>query len=133
MWKTMLVSNNQYHFTFWIWTILLSAYASLYFIYMMIVPINWVNIAAYVTELYTSKWRFVSFLISGIPFSPMIFALILYLSRTFTEIHLYHGLATLVILPFYFIVPESPRWLAQNNKEEQALKVLLKMAKINNK
>ena len=53
--------------------------------------------------------------------------------RTFTEIHLYHGLATLVILPFYFIVPESPRWLAQNNKEKQALKVLLKMAKINNK
>ena len=109
------------------------AYATLYFMYMLCIPVFWVNFAAYTTELYTSKWRFCNYLIGCLPINPLVFSLILYLNRTFTGIHLWGGIATMVILPFYFIIPESPRWLAQNNKEEEALKVLLQMAKFNNR
>merc|ERR1712018_729132 len=53
------------------------------------------------------------------------------MNRTFTGIHLWSGLANILILPFYFIIPESPRWLAQNNKEDEAVEVLIKMANFN--
>jgi len=40
---------------------------------------------------------------------------------------------TALVLPLYFILPESARWLAQNKKEEAAMEVLLRIAKINGK
>ena len=40
------------------------------------------------------------------------------------------GMAGLLTWPF---VPESPRWLAQNGKKEEALKLLLKIAEANGK
>ena len=33
----------------------------------------------------------------------------------------------------YFIIPESVRWLAQNNKEDEAMAALMKIAKVNGK
>ena len=78
-------------------------------------------------------YRFVTYLIFGVPINQLVFSLIIYMNRTFTGIHLWCGIVTLLVLPFYFIMPESPRWLAQNNNEKQALKVILNMAKINNK
>ena len=91
----------------------------------------WVNVSSYSTELFTSEWRFVSYIISAIPTSEFVFALVLYLNRTFTGIHLYCGILSMVILPFYFILPESPRWLAQNDREDESLQVLIKWARIN--
>ena len=38
-----------------------------------------------------------------------------------------------LILPMYFIIPESVRWLAQNSKEDEAMAALLKIAKVNGK
>ena len=68
-----------------------------------------------------------------IPIGYYIYALIAYLSRTWTEIHIWVGIATSIVLPLYFVIPESVRWLAQNNKEDQAMNVLLKIAKMNGK
>ena len=60
-------------------------------------------------------------------------ALIVYLNRTWTGIHIWCGIASACALIPWYIIPESPRWLAQNNKVEESMKVLLKMAKINGK
>ena len=54
----------------------------------------------------------------------------MYLNRTYTGIHLWGGISSMAILLFYFLIPESPRWLAQNNKEKDALKVFIYMAKV---
>ena len=43
------------------------------------------------------------------------------------------GLICATVLPIYFLIPESPRWLAQNGKEDEALKVIFEMAKMNKK
>ena len=67
----------------------------------------------------------------SVPF--MVTALIVYLSRTWTDIHIRTGILIMATLPFYFAIPESPRWLAQNGKEDMAVKVLLRIAKINGK
>ena len=67
----------------------------------------------------------------SVPF--MVTALIVYLSRTWTDIHIWTGILITCTLPFYFAIPESPRWLAQNGKDDMAVKVLLNMAKINKK
>ena len=60
-------------------------------------------------------------------------ALIVYLNRTWTGIHIWCGIASACALIPWYIIPESPRWLAQNNQVEESMKVLLKMAKINGK
>ena len=60
-------------------------------------------------------------------------ALIVYLNRTWTGIHIWCGIASACALIPCYIIPESPRWLAQNNQVEESMKVLLKMAKINGK
>ena len=91
----------------------------------------WVNGPSYSAELFTSQWRFLSYIISAVPTYDFVFALVLYLNRTFTGIHLCCGILSMVILPFYFILPESPRWLAQNDREDESLQVLIKWAKIN--
>jgi len=97
----------------------------------MIAIISGVNVSAYIAEMYTSKWRFVTYIIAAFPTYALVTSLILYLNRTFSGIHLWGGLVSLCNLPFYFIIPESPRWLAQNNREEEALKTLITMAKVN--
>jgi len=60
-------------------------------------------------------------------------ALIVYLNRTWTGIHIWCGIASACALIPCYIIPESPRWLAQNNQVEESMKVLLKMAKTNGK
>ena len=84
----------------------------------------------YIAEIYTSKWRYVSYIVSAFPVAQLVTSLIMYLNRTYTGIHLWGGISSMVILLFYFLIPESPRWLAQNSKEKDALKVFIYMAKV---
>ena len=82
-------------------------------------------------------------LVISFPFSPKInlflplgyyiFNLIAYVNRTWTGIHIWVGVVTALILPMYFLIPESVRWLAQNSKEDEAMDALLRIAKINGK
>merc|ERR1711983_267742 len=50
---------------------------------------------------------------------------------TWTMVHVWIGLVCVLVLPVYFLVPESPRWLAQNGQEDDAFQVMLDMAKTN--
>jgi OCT family organic cation transporter-like MFS transporter 4/5 len=98
---------------------------------MTCLPVIWINAYVYQTEIFNPKWRYFFVGLFEMPFHYYISALIAYLNRTWTGIHIGVGIAVAVSLPIYFLVPESPRWLAQNNKTDQALKILVKMAKIN--
>ena len=109
------------------------AYAILHFITMGCLPVIWVNCYVYSTEIFTPKWRYIFIGLYEIPIGYYIFNLIGYLNRTWTGIHIWVGIVTALILPVYFILPESVRWLAQNNKETEAMEVLKKVAKINQK
>ena len=51
--------------------------------------------------------------------------LIVHLNRNWQNLHICMGLICLLGLPVWFFVPESPRWLAGNNKKEEAEKVFL--------
>ena len=44
-----------------------TAYATMYFFYIMIAIISGVNVSAYIAEMYTSKWRFVTYIIAAFP------------------------------------------------------------------
>ena len=39
----------------------------MYFFYIMIAIISGVNVSAYIAEMYTSKWRFVTYIIAAFP------------------------------------------------------------------
>ena len=109
------------------------AYAVLHFITMGCLPIIWVNTYVYSTEIFTPKWRYIFIGLYEIPIGYYVFNLIGYLNRTWTWIHIWVGIVTALILPVYFILPESVRWLAQNNREKEAMGVLKKVAKTNGK
>ena len=108
-------------------------YAILHFITAITLPLILVNQQVYSTELYTAKYRLYYMILNNKSVPFMVTALIVYLSRTWTDIHIRTGILIMATLPFYFAIPESPRWLAQNGKEDLAVKVLLRIAKINGK
>ena len=111
----------------------LLVYAVLHFMTMFCLPIIWVNATVYTNEMFDPKWRFLSQILFGVPAGTYIFTLIIFMCRTWTWIHICIGVATASSLPLYFLMPESPRWLAQNGHKEEAIKVLLNIAKINGK
>lgn len=55
-----------------------------------------------------------------------------YLMRDWRKLELANACASLVILPFWWLLPESPRWLLSRGREDEALKVLERIAKSNN-
>ena len=108
------------------------AYAILHFIYTACLPLNWININVYLTEIYSPGWRYSFTAATYMPLGSLTLAVIAYFCNTWTMIHVSTGVLCALILPLYFCVPESPRWLAQNGYEEKSLKVVLNIAKWNN-
>ena len=96
-------------------------------------PIMWVNITVYMTEIFTPNWRYSYQVAFGIPIGTLLYTAIVYYSRTWTQIHLWSGVMAGCALPLFALIPESARWLAMNNREDEALQVLLKFGKVNGK
>ena len=109
------------------------AYATLHFIYSCTSPIVWINGLVYLTEFYSPSWRYAFTAAISIPIGAWTLNLIAYLSHTYTMIHMCAGIIAACLLPIYFFVPESPRWLAQNKREKEALKIILDMAETNSR
>ena len=57
--------------------------------------------------------------------------LLAYLLRSWWKLQLSFAVFSLLLSVYYFLVPESPRWLLENGKSSEAKEVLLKIAKIN--
>ena len=108
-----------------------AAYAILHFIYSATLPILWVNLTVYLTEIFQPNWRYAFAATINLQVGNWVLTLIAYLCSTWTMVHVWIGIVCALVLPIYFLVPESPRWLAQNGKENEAFQVVLDMAKTN--
>ncbi len=67
------------------------------------------------------------------PFTSLVLVLLAYYSNHWTYLHLFTGLFSAIGIVTAFFMPESIRWLASNNRKEEAVNVLLTAAKWNRK
>ncbi|RUS84386.1 hypothetical protein EGW08_007848, partial [Elysia chlorotica] len=90
-----------------------------------------VVLVPYLTEFLPIKWRP---LVSAVPMWPLgvvMFAGAAWLLEDWAHLHFGCAVLSAPILLTYFLIPESPRWLAVQGKLKEALSVLEKMAAVN--
>ena len=73
----------------------------------------------------------ISCFVPGWNVGSLIMTLLAYLLRSWWKLQLAFAVFSLLLSVYYFLVPESPRWLLENGKSSEAKEVLLKIAKIN--
>ena len=100
---------------------------------MSCLPVMWVNGSVYSNEMFDPKWRILNIAMNLIPIISYAFGLIVYLNRTWTGIHVCCGVISAITLLVWFMVPESPRWLAQNGHENEAMGGKLFLSHISSK
>lgn len=54
-----------------------------------------------------------------------------YLLRSWWKLQLVFAIFSLLLSSYYFLVPESPRWLLENGRSAEAKAVLLRIAQVN--
>ncbi|XP_060851479.1 organic cation transporter protein isoform X2 [Rhopalosiphum padi] len=86
-------------------------------------------------EVVGGKWRTVVSTLHHIPFNlgHMSMALISYFIRNWRQFQLAITLPSLFFFTYWWIIPESPRWLLAVGKEKQARKILTTGASRNNR
>ncbi|KAK5650951.1 hypothetical protein RI129_001980 [Pyrocoelia pectoralis] len=86
-----------------------------------------------IMELVGAKWRTQLGIICNVPYDlgqPSL-ALIAYFFRDWHHIQLAITLPGLVLLSYYWIVPESPRWLLTTKQPEKAIEIMKRAAHCN--
>ena len=101
-------------------------YAVLRFVSATCLPIMWISGHVLTLELFGKEFRKSIAMVKDFfaPMSELVLVIIIYTTRHWTYIHLWAGVACLLPLPLYFIVTESPRWLATNGKIKEAEEIL---------
>jgi len=61
----------------------------------------------------------------------LIMTFLAYLLRSWWKLQLAFAFFSLLLSSYYFLVPESPRWLLENGRSKEAKAVLLKIAQVN--
>ena len=110
-------------------------YATLRLVSATCLPIMWISGHVLTLELFGKEYRKSIAMVKDFfaPMSELVLVIIIYSTRQWTYIHIWAGVAILIPLPLYFIIPESPRWLAMNGKIEQAEDILINIGKKNGK
>ena len=110
-------------------------YAVLRLISASCLPIFWVCGHSLMLELFGKEYRNSVIMLKSAmgPPAQLILVMITYTTRNWTYIHLFTGVACLIPIPFYFFIPESPRWLTINGKQNHAYEILLTIAERNGK
>lgn len=109
------------------------AYAFLRWILCVCMPIVWENNTVYMLETCTPRGRMAVTVTQALPLYYFVLAIIVYYSRHWSWIHIGVAIACCTFFPTCFLIPESPRWLAQNNRTEEAFEILMKVAQTNGK
>lgn len=80
-----------------------------------------------------TKWRAAITVLYQIPYSlgHMSLAGIAYYFRHWQHLQLAISLPSIILLSYWWIVPESPRWLLAVGKQKRACEILTRAAKIN--
>lgn len=84
-------------------------------------------------EIVGTQWRAAITVLYQIPFSlgQMSLAGIAYLFRHWQHLQIAITIPSIILLSYWWIVPESPRWLLAVGKQKAACKILEKVAIIN--
>ncbi|XP_060523851.1 organic cation transporter protein-like isoform X2 [Cylas formicarius] len=85
-------------------------------------------------ELVGTKWRTILCILYQIPFNlgHLLLPVISYFLRDWRYFQAAISLPSLIFISYYWILPESPRWLLAAGKKDSAIKVLKKAAAYNN-
>ena len=112
-----------------------TTYAVLRVISATCLPPMWLCGHSLTLELFGKEYRKSVVMIKDfmMPCSQLMLVLIIYTTRHWKYIHIWSGLACLIPFPCYFVVPESPRWLAINGKLNLADQILRTIARRNGK
>lgn len=88
-----------------------------------------------IIEIVGLKWRELFAVIYHLPFNlaHATIPLLAYYVNNWKYYSLAQSIPILCFLPYYFIGPESPRWLYSHGEIEKSIKILVKAAKINGK
>ena len=83
----------------------------------------WISTSTYSLEYFGTSKRHLVASVKDFPFRTFLMVLLVYLNRHWSNLHLWTGVLCLCGLPFYFFIPESPRWMVLNGRKEEAKEV----------
>lgn len=84
-------------------------------------------------EIIGKSWRAAITILYQIPYSlgHLSLAGLAYMFRNWQHLQVAITLPSIILLSYWWVVPESPRWLIAMGKQKQACKILQTAAKIN--
>ena len=108
-------------------------YIILFLLNITTLPLIWISLSTLTLELFGKDYRGNAVVAEGLSwcFGQLISVLVFYLTRHWTYLHLWIGIISVLGLPAFLIIPESPRWLITQGKRILAEEVLLKIARWN--
>lgn len=88
-----------------------------------------------VMEIIGIKWREMFSVLYQIPFNLGHFTLPIfaYFLRDWHDLQFALSIPSVILLSYYWLVPESPRWLFTVGRVDESVKILEKAAKMNNR
>ncbi len=120
--------------------VIVGGYISNYYVYLAFrfatgfaLAVLWVNGHTFGIEYWSPGYRKLVVCIKDFPFSQFLLTALVYFNRDWTNLHLWTGIICLAGIPIWFLVPESPRWLAGNGRKNEALAIFKDAAKLNGK